>query len=74
MARSFEKSLREIRTDYIDIFNLHAAKATLEVFEQRSGALRFLLEMKEQKILCSVGISTHNAKLSNLQGKEMTLM
>jgi predicted aldo/keto reductase-like oxidoreductase len=64
-----KKACGKLRTDYIDIFNLHAAKATLEVFEQRSGALRFLLEMKEQKILCSVGISTHNVKIVKLAGE-----
>ena len=60
MARAFEKSLRELGTDYIDLYLMHSARPPLAVFEVKQGAHQFLCEMKEQKVLRAVGISTHS--------------
>ncbi len=60
MAVSVERSLREMDTSYIDIYHLHAAKASEELFQKRAGALRYLLKAKEEKIIRAVGVATHN--------------
>ncbi len=62
MAESVERSLNELQTDYIDIYNLHAARISDEVFNNRSGALKRLTELKNQNIIKAVGLATHNVK------------
>ncbi|MDW7661911.1 MAG: aldo/keto reductase [Bacillota bacterium] len=66
MARSFSNSLRELKTDYIDIFHLHSARDSSDLFDRKSGAHKYLLEMKEQKVLHAVGVSTHSTKIVRL--------
>jgi aryl-alcohol dehydrogenase-like predicted oxidoreductase len=66
MARSFEKALNELQRDRIEIFHLHAARVNLDVFQVRAGALKFLHEMKEQKVIKAVGISTHDVRIALL--------
>lgn len=65
MARSVERSLEELGTDYIDIYHLHAARPSVEVFEQRKGALQRLLDLKRQKVVGAVGIATHNVHVAH---------
>jgi aryl-alcohol dehydrogenase-like predicted oxidoreductase/NAD-dependent dihydropyrimidine dehydrogenase PreA subunit len=60
MARSVEKSLQELNTDYIDIYHLHAARPGPEVFTDRSEALRCLHSYKRQGVIRAVGLATHN--------------
>ena len=48
--------------DYIDIFHIHGARAEVDIFELRKGALQCLLDYKEKGIIKAVGISTHNVK------------
>ena len=62
MATSVKKSLEELNTDYIDIYHLHAARATEEVFNERKGALKYLTEMKKKGIIKAIGISTHGVR------------
>lgn len=63
MARAVEKSLREIDTPYIDIYHLHAAKETESLFNKRAGALKYLYKAREEKIIRSIGVATHNPVL-----------
>lgn len=65
MARSVEKSLKEMDTDYIDIYHLHAARASLDVLEKRAGALKYLTRMKSEGVIKAIGISTHNVLTVN---------
>ncbi len=65
MARSVEKSLQELQTDYIDIYHLHAARPSVEVFDQRKSALQRLLHLKQQKVIRAVGVATHNVNTVN---------
>lgn len=65
MARSVEKSLTELQTDYIDIYHLHGARPSVEIFEQRKGALQRLVDLKLQKVIRAVGIATHNVNVVN---------
>jgi aryl-alcohol dehydrogenase-like predicted oxidoreductase len=47
----------------VDIFMLHAARATAAVFEQRQGAFRYLLEAREAGRIRAVGISSHSVEV-----------
>lgn len=63
MEKAIEEALECMGIDYVDIFHLHAAKADIDVFEVRSGALQCLLDYKSKGIIKAVGLSTHNAKV-----------
>lgn len=69
MARSVEKSLQELGTDYIDLYFLHSVRAGKEVFIKRAGALDFLLKMREEKVIKAVGIATHHVEVLNLAAR-----
>ncbi len=62
-ASSVEKSLTELQTDHIDIYHLHAAKATINVFTERKGALDYLNQAKKDRVIKSIGIATHSVKV-----------
>lgn len=49
-----------------DIFTLHAARAGVDVFEVRSGALKCLVEAKQEGIIKAVGFSTHSAAVMQI--------
>lgn len=66
MARAVEKALNELQRDRIEIFHLHAARVNPDVFQVRAGALKFLHEMKDQKVISAVGISTHDVRIARL--------
>jgi uncharacterized protein len=60
--RDLEDSLRVLRTDYIDLYQLHDLRshesANLTAIE--SGAVRAAREAKEQKLIRAFGISAHS--------------
>lgn len=60
MSEAIEEARRELGIDWIDIFHLHAAKADVDVFAERKGAIECLKEYKSKGIIRAVGISTHN--------------
>lgn len=61
--KDLEDALREIGTDYLDIFMLHAVD-TREDFKMRRSALEFLLEAKRNGLIRAVGVSTHSADVA----------
>ena len=61
--KDLEDALREIDTDYLDIFMLHAVD-TLEDLKIRRDVLKFLLEAKRTGLIRAVGVSTHSADLA----------
>jgi len=63
MKRSIENALRSLDREVIDIFHLHAARASVDVFDKRSEALRCLVDYKEKGYIRATGISTHNVKV-----------
>ncbi|MDW7674080.1 MAG: aldo/keto reductase [Bacillota bacterium] len=63
MEQSVQKALTEMGRSYIDIFLLHAAKVSTEVFNERAGAWQCLLDYKAKGIIKAVGISTHVVKV-----------
>lgn len=66
MEAAIHEALEALDLDYIDIFLLHAARASTDVFEVRSGALQCMLDYKAKGKIKAVGISTHSAKVASL--------
>ena len=69
MQAAIDEALAEMGVDYIDIFHLHAARATPAVFEQRAGALQCLLDNKAKGIVKAVGISCHSPQTAMAASK-----
>ncbi len=65
MADSVNRSLEELGTDYIDIYHLHAARASETVFDKRKGALDYLKKARNEGIIRAIGISTHGVRAVN---------
>lgn len=61
----FEKSLKELNTDYVDICLLHGVRTQREL-KTRAEALETLHKLKEKGYIRVVGLSSHG--LSALQG------
>lgn len=59
--KTFERALREIDRDYIDVFLLHEQESDLTL-KGHNEALQFYLKQKEKGYIRSVGISTHFIK------------
>jgi len=59
MEASIQGALKGLGRDHLDIFYLHAANVTPNVFEERAGALQCLLDYKQRGYIRAVGISTH---------------
>jgi len=71
--KEFELSLKRLKTDYIDIYQLHAVKeATLDRIMASRGAFEGLLRVHSEGKARHIGFSTHNMKvaLKLLQKKE----
>jgi aryl-alcohol dehydrogenase-like predicted oxidoreductase len=60
MRAAIQEALAELGVDRIGVFHLHAARTTPEVFEQRAGALRCLVDAKRAGVIGAVGIATHS--------------
>ena len=61
MAADIDISLRNYRTDYIDIYQMHnPSLAELEAVQQEGGALEALLEAKAAGKIRHIGITCHS--------------
>lgn len=62
MLEDINISLKNLRTDYIDLYQLHNIRSLeeLEVVLSDDGALRALKEAKEKGIIKNIGITGHN--------------
>jgi len=64
MAKDVVTSLKNLRTDYIDLYQIHNPDAReLEQVTAPDGALEALLEAKEQGKIGHIGITLHSAEL-----------
>lgn len=63
MEFAIKEALREMDLEYIDIFQIHAARYGADVFERTKGALECLQDYKRMGIIKAIGVSTHNVKL-----------
>ena len=64
METAVRQALDELALEKIDLFLLHAARVGPEVFTERAGALRALLDCKERGLVGAVGISTHDVRIT----------
>lgn len=64
MEKAVRQALTELALEKIDLFLLHAARVGPEVFTERAGALRCLLDCKERGLIGAVGISTHDVRIA----------
>ncbi len=56
--KSLEKALKELNTDYIDIFLLHEQES-IHTIKGHYEAIEFFEEKKRQGVIRAIGISTH---------------
>ncbi|SHF38166.1 aldo/keto reductase [Caloramator proteoclasticus] len=65
MKEDIERSLKNLRTDYIDLYQLHNVKdeETLKQVMTEGGALEALLEAKNSGKILHIGITSHSLDL-----------
>lgn len=63
MRQAVAEARQALGRQTIDIFLLHAARATARVFAEREGAFRYLCEAREAGIIRAAGISTHSVEV-----------
>ena len=64
MAKDIDISLEKLRTDYIDLYQIHNPGAgELEQVMAPGGALEALMEAKAAGKICHIGITLHSAEL-----------
>ncbi len=56
--REFEKSLKNLKTDYVDVLLIHAVKPEDTLAGIESGVYKYLRELKEQKAVRFIGFSS----------------
>jgi len=66
MRDAIEQSLRNLRTDYIDIYLVHQLKtAQLNIaLDEDKGALAALVDAKEAGLIKLIGVGTHYARVA----------
>jgi len=59
--RRLEASLKRLKTDHVDLVHIHSLgqESDLEKIESRDGALKGLMEAREQKMARFVGMTSH---------------
>lgn len=63
MARDIEISLKNFRTDYIDLYQIHnIPPAELELVQQPGGALEALMEAKAAGKIGHIGLTAHSVE------------
>lgn len=64
MARDIDISLKNLRTDYIELYQIHnPTAAELEQVQQPGGALEALLEAKAAGKIGHIGVTLHSVEL-----------
>lgn len=59
-----KRSLSNLKTDYIDLFQLHYVKdnnALRQIMDPKYGAYKALLELKSDGVIKHIGIASHNS-------------
>ncbi len=64
MAKDIDTSLKNLRTDYIDLYQIHnPTKADLEQVQAPGGALEALFEARKAGKIGHIGVTLHSADL-----------
>ncbi len=68
VVEEFETSLKNLKTDYIDLFQFHnlSKKEDLETVMGENGALKAIKEYKEKGIIKEIGITSHSVDLLHI--------
>ena len=68
VVEEFETSLKNLRTDYIDLFQFHnvSKEEDLETVMGENGALKAIKEYKEKGIIKEIGITSHSVDLLHI--------
>ncbi|WP_422485369.1 aldo/keto reductase [Gudongella sp. DL1XJH-153] len=68
VVEEFETSLKNLRTDYIDLFQFHnvSKKEDLETVMGENGALKAIKEYKAKGIIKEIGITSHSVELLDI--------
>jgi aryl-alcohol dehydrogenase-like predicted oxidoreductase len=68
-ARHLEGSLRRLRTDRLDLWQLHSVRSADDVDRafRRGGAMEYILEMQRQRVVRFVGVTGHRDPSANLR-------
>lgn len=68
MKAAIQEALDALRVERIGVFHLHAARVGSEVFSDRAGALRCLVEAKAAGVIQAIGIATHSVTVTRAAG------
>ena len=68
-ARHLEGSLRRLRTDRLDLWQLHSVRSAEDTDRAflRGGAMEYILEMQRQGVVRYVGVTGHRDPAANLR-------
>ena len=68
-ARHLEGSLRRLRTDHLDLWQLHSVRSVDDVDRafKRGGAMEYILEAQRQGVVRYVGVTGHQDPAANLR-------
>src|SRR5215211_4193419 len=68
-ARHLEGSLRRLRTDHLDLWQLHSVRSTDDVDRafRPGGAMEYILEAQRQGVVRYVGVTGHQDPAANLR-------
>ena len=68
-ARHLEGSLKRLRTDHLDLWQLHSVRSAEDVDRafRRGGAMEYILEAQRQGVVRHVGVTGHQDPAANLR-------
>jgi aryl-alcohol dehydrogenase-like predicted oxidoreductase len=68
-ARHLEGSLRRLRTDHLDLWQLHSVRSVDDVDNafRRGGTMEYIVEAQRQGIVRYVGVTGHQDPVANLR-------
>ena len=68
-ARHLEDSLRRLRTDHLDLWQLHSVRTVSDVDRafRRGGAMEYIVEMQRQGVVRHIGVTGHQDPAANLR-------
>jgi aryl-alcohol dehydrogenase-like predicted oxidoreductase len=68
-ARHLEGSLQRLRTDHLDLWQLHSVRSVDDVDRafRRGGTMEFILEAQRQGVVRHVGVTGHQDPAANLR-------
>lgn len=68
-ARHLEGSLRRLRTDHLDLWQLHSVRSVEDVDRafRRGGAMEYIVDAQRQDVVRHIGVTGHQDPAANLR-------